>query len=152
MVADRRKTFSGSLLGPYVVTKIIRGPGLLVATAGNGEVSHKVKSALSGVIEEDALGAIQQCFLSANDGLPGHALILTAQGRIYEALSHGDLCEISKSASHWAIGSGYQISIGYLGATERKRRLTPKDAKEAIAFTSKLVNDVGDGCQTEWLR
>lgn len=151
MAADRRKTFDGGLLGPYVVTKILRSDGLLWGTAGSGELPSKIQSAAKGCAYPDNLAAMQALFLGSGDGLPGHALVLTVDGGIWELLSRGDLARIDPKVTHWAIGSGFQYALGYLAAIERGRKLVPNDARQAIKFASTRVNDVGDGIQVERL-
>ena len=154
MCADRRTTFTGGLLGPYVLSKVKRSDGLLWATAGAGVLPTKIKAVLK---DDDRyypanLKAIQGLFLAQpGDGMQGHALVLTVDRRIYELSSSGELSEIGRKVTHWSIGSGYQFALGYLHAIEKTRKITPKDARAAIAFASTRVNDVGDGFQLEKL-
>lgn len=148
MVADRRMTFQDSLIGPYVVNKIQRGTGLLVATSGCGSLNDRVARVLREEHSQDALRAIQDVFLGS-DGRPGHALVLHGQ-RIFEITSRGSLVELADQAAYWAIGSGYQVALGYLRAcSARCSRVVVAHAISAIDCASTLVNDVGDGHQVE---
>jgi hypothetical protein len=148
LVADRRQTFEGSLIGPYRTNKIKRGQGILVASSGHGVFQDFIQEALDGTGASGQLQAVVQVFRDKGRDLGGHALALTHDG-ICEITSAGALCWVT--ASHWAIGSGYMAALGYLRGASHARAVTPEMAAEAIAFASTLTNDVGDGIQTELL-
>lgn len=148
MVADRRQTFEGSLIGPYRTNKIKRGQGILVASSGHGVFQDLIQEALDGASASGQLRAVVQVFRDKGRELGGHALALTHES-ICEVTSGGALCWVT--SDHWAIGSGYMAALGYLRAASHARPLTPEMAAEAIAFASTLMNDVGDGIQTEML-
>jgi ATP-dependent protease HslVU (ClpYQ) peptidase subunit len=140
MVSDRRKTFQDHLLGPYQVEKIIRGPGLLLATSGAGVLGDLAREAIAKTkTTQAAAKAVVQLF---REKVEGHALVLTAD-MLAEITSTGELCKLQ--SRYWAIGSGYMVALGYLGALERTRSVTPEDAIAAIELASTLVSDVGDG-------
>jgi hypothetical protein len=150
VVADRRVVCNDQLLGPYAVSKVQRGPGLLVATAGDDQVRARIERALKGAHTIDALRRIQDVFLDAPRA--GHALVLLDGNRgMYEVTSAGAVLRISERAPCWAIGSGYMAAIGYLSGVGQTRTITPEVAAEALALCSMLVNDVGDGYQVEHL-
>lgn len=155
MVADRRKTFQDTLLGPYVVNKIIRGPDLLVACAGAAEVSEHVRRALREANVRDALSRVQDVFFERPEGHHGHAIILQRglglSNRLYEVSSRGDLAELDSRAEFWAIGSGYLVALGYLKACSHSERIVAAHAIGAIEYSATLCLDVGDGCQVEHL-
>lgn len=148
MCADRRQTFEGSLIGPYRTSKIKRGQGILVASAGNGVFMDLIEEALDAAPASGQLRAVVDVFRSKGQDIGGHALAVTHEG-IVEITSAGALCWLT--SDWWAIGSGYPFVLGYLQGASGARAVTPEMAAEAIAFASTRVNDVGDGCQTEWL-
>jgi ATP-dependent protease HslVU (ClpYQ) peptidase subunit len=151
MVADRRETFTGGLIGPYIVNKIKRGNGIIAAACGNGLFQDLIAEAFDETRElapAAAMHALVRVFRNRGSEVGGHALALTADG-IYEITSHGALSQLD--ADHWAIGSGYQFALGWLAAVKASRPITVADALQAINFASTRVNDVGDGYQTEYL-
>jgi hypothetical protein len=148
MVADRRSTFEGSLIGPYRTNKIKRGLGILVASSGNGVFLDLIEEALGGAPASGQLRAVVDVFRSKGQEIGGHALAVTADG-IAEITSRGSLCWLT--SEYWAIGSGYPFALGYLQGASQNRPVTPEMAAEAIAFASTRTNDVGDGIQTERL-
>lgn len=148
MVADRRQTFEGSLIGPYRTNKIKRGQGILVASSGHGVFQDFIQEALDGAGASGQLHAVVQVFRDKGKDLGGHALAVSAEG-IVEITSAGALCWLT--SEWWAIGSGYMAALGYLRGASHARPVTPEMAAEAIAFASTLTNDVGDGIQVEHL-
>jgi hypothetical protein len=150
MVADRRTTFAGNLIGPYETEKIIRWPGLLVAVAGNSDIQERVKRALRALGADSAVERVQGVFLE--EERQGHAIVLDESGRICELLSNGGVSYLKSDVSYWAIGSGALVVLGYLACCERQYgEVTLEDAQSAIVFAATLVNDVGDGFQVEKL-
>ncbi len=148
MVADRRTTYPGGLIGPYEVSKIKRASNVLAATAGAGVLSDELGEALTGKNEWTAQRAIVD-MLKGQSEPRGHALLLTTRG-IWEIGDHGGAVRVA--AEFWAIGSGFQFALGWLECLAfHGDRVTPTDAVNAIAFAAERVNDVGDGHQEEWL-
>lgn len=145
MVADRRTTFDGGLIGPYRINKIKRGRSLLVASSGNGVFADLILEALAPS-PPDEFRAVVQVFRDRGSEIGGHALALMDRG-IFELTSRGGAVQLD--ADFWAIGSGYQFALGWLGAIVSQRKLEIGDALHAITFTSTRVNDVGDGYQVE---
>jgi hypothetical protein len=143
MVADRRVTFQDSLIGPYVVSKIKRGSGILVASSGNGVFKDLIVESIDG-----GLPAIAKLFRENGREIGGHALARTAAG-ICEVTSRGGLEWVD--SDFWAIGSGYQFGLGWLAAVASTRPVVPDDAKHAINYAATRVSDVGDGHQLEIL-
>lgn len=151
MVADRRITFSDSLIGPYQINKIIKRPGLLIASAGNAVVGDWIRDCVARWEGENALQEVIDMFRRESRSEPlGHALAVTKSG-IYEVGGRGCLHTIAPEATHWAIGSGYQFALGWLASTEKYMVLRPRHAEAAIEFAATRVNDVGDGVQVELL-
>lgn len=148
MVADRRQTFEGSLIGPYRTSKIKRGPGILVASSGHSVFQNLIEEALEAAPASGQLRAVVEVFRGKGGEIGGHALAVTADG-IVEITSAGALCWLT--SDWWAIGSGYPFVLGYLQGAFRGRPVSPELAVEAIEFASTRVNDVGDGCQIERL-
>jgi hypothetical protein len=148
MVADRRQTFNGSLIGPYRTKKIRRGQGILVWTAGNGVFQDLVQEALDSAPASGQLRAVVELFRARGNELHVHGLAVTADG-ICEITSSGALCWLT--SEWWAIGSGFELVLGYLQGASGARAVTPELAAEAIAWASTRTNDVGDGHQVEHL-
>jgi hypothetical protein len=161
MVADRRVTFSGGLLGPYRVEKIARGPGILVAGAGDSFLRTALAEAMAPCT---GAGQALHSVARAIRGLPeqiGHVLALTVAHGLVEIDSRGHCHELE--SDYWSIGSGFQAALGYMagvlsrapgGASLREWQrdgATPDLAAEAICFAAGLNADVGDGIQTEVL-
>jgi ATP-dependent protease HslVU (ClpYQ) peptidase subunit len=150
MAADRRTTFTGGLLGPYQVSKVHKGQGILVAAAGDHLLIDRISEVLpKAKTTNKALESIRAIFRAPNSG--GHALVLTAD-RLIEVTSGGALVDLAKEQLFWAIGSGYQVALGYLAAKHATGRVDGDTAKQAILYASTLVADVGDGFQLETLR
>lgn len=151
MVADRRTTFEGSLLGPYRINKIKRGRAILVASSGNGVFADLLNEALAPS-PPDELRVVAEVFRAKGPEIGGHALALTRDG-ICEITSKGGIVWVE--ADFWAIGSGYQFGIGYLAGIEAAGMyditIEPSHAMDAITVAAKHVNDVGDGMQLERL-
>lgn len=148
LVADRRQTFSENLIGPYRTSKIKRGPGILVASSGNGVFQDLIEEALEAAPASGQLRAVVDVFRSKGQEIGGHALAVTAEG-IVEITSRGALCWLT--SDWWAIGSGYPFVLGYLQGASSARAVTTELAAEAIAWASTRTNDVGDGIQVEHL-
>ena len=148
MVSDRRQTFNGSLIGPYRTDKIKRGEGILVACAGNGVFIDLVGEVLDAAPASGQLRAVVELFREKGKTLEAVALAVTAEG-IAEITSDGALLWLT--SEWWAIGSGFELVLGYLQGASQTRPVTPEMAAEAIAFASTRVNNVGDGIQTERL-
>lgn len=153
MVADRRTVFGDNLLGPYRLNKIKRGAGILVASSGNGVLGDLIQEALDihPITTRGILRNVVQVLREKGKEL-GHALALTSEG-ICEITSTGGCVWVD--ADYWAIGSGYQLALGWLAATEAAGEhdidIEPAHAIDAIDFAATRVNDVGDGHQIERL-
>lgn len=148
MCADRRQTFNGALIGPYRTEKIRRGQGILVAAAGNDVMKDLIGEALEAAPASGQLRAVVELFRANGKEQEAHALAVTADG-ICEITSTGALWWLT--SEWWAIGSGFELVLGYLQGASGARPVTPEMAAEAIAFASTRVNNVGDGIQTEHL-
>lgn len=149
MVADRRQTFESSLIGPYKTAKIKRGPGVLVASAGNGVFQDLIAEELaSRSFAQEAICHVAKVFRTHGAEIGGHAIALSAKG-ICEITSRGAVVWVD--ADYWAIGSGYPFALGWLAAKASLGALGIEDGLHAINFASTRVNDVGDGVQVERL-
>jgi len=157
MVADRLVTFGGAT-GPFKASKIARSANDLT----RGLVGSAGKS-LQALLISDAIGENYDRFVSLQDRVckaireqkepSGDALIVTPTQLAYVD-SAGCLHELEERQSFWAIGSGAEMAIGYLGAWERccGRELDPHAAEAAIQYVSVHDNTVGSfGFQVERL-
>lgn len=143
MVADRM-TVSGNSTGPYEVSKVKKGIGLLLTYAGDVVIGNYIEDALNG---PDAWNDLVRMMRNPANDLKGVVLGLNSGG-IYEVCCAGSVLRLS--SEYWAIGSGDHAALGYLAGLG-KRTITPEDAVAAIGFASTLCVGVGSDCQIERL-
>ena len=149
MVADRRVTFNGGLIGPYRNRKILSGPGILVGCAGDSVLRTVLTEAMASCT---GAGQALQCVARAIRELPqqrGHALLVTREHGLVEIDSLGHCHELE--SEYWSIGSGYHLALGWLAGRCGGHAVRPEHAVQAISFASEHVNDVGDGTCVEVL-
>lgn len=134
MVADTLSTLSGYWKGPFETHKILDFGHTLLGSAGDAIFRQHAFKLLKGCTTPTSL-LEKLVKIIKNDGFLENQFIAVTKDRDLYTIHGGTVLPLKAGIDFYAIGSGGDLILGYLGSTlNHAGKVTAVDAVDAIRF------------------
>jgi ATP-dependent protease HslVU (ClpYQ) peptidase subunit len=143
IAADTLMSNQGGWKTPSPVMKISDYGHTLVAFAGRASTSQRVDAVLRKCKTPGELKATLLKWMQEDDS-ESAALLINTDGDL-STINIDNLNDLDPSMNVFSIGSGSDLSQGYVGACEKiKGRVSPEDVVDSIQYASQYTTTVND--------